>query len=1089
MTETMIHLREIAGRASRLAERQHDAYTFVTREKTAEKIAQRLEKWSQAVAKGEPERLRLHLDAADYTLDELEPLFGDVVLAEEALLPDWTAVIREIVHEASQTNLAHLLIGESHPAFVTGEPTPFEDLLLPILTVARRRLEVSCSAPRPCLEAAEAQLLIQLQRITTPTLNRTFWLYRVRRKPILAMFGPKHLARDERDEQGELRREQYVAFVQEMLTPEKLWPFLTEYSAMARLLAETVLRWVTVMGEFYSRLAHDLPTLQTKFSQTLHQVTALSLGLSDSHLGGRSVIIVTFDGDFKLVYKPHSLAIEQAYQTFVEWVNGDAELLPLATLNVLDCQSHGWVGFVQHAACHDEAAVKRYFERSGMLLCLMYVLSGTDYHIENIIVNGEQPIPIDLEMIFYPPTAMGIGNETQSESSSPTVLNSLMLPFGLSSRLQGMDISFFGASADKAAPITQNVLHNINTDSMRWEDKEIMLETIETPTHLLYLEANGQKQVQNSYQHRADILRGFEKMYRFLLARQALLLNEGSPLEPFNGLKIRFLARATQLYFRLLVNSFEPDVLREGMDRYVYLKQLGRGYTQEDANARRFARLLDEEHQALTETDIPFFEMTTDSLHLTTPDGQTIKNAFARSGYDHVRGIVAGLSEADLAQQRFLIRQTLVAKGMDDESTDARLFPTSTRKTTSQGDAAQPADFLAAAEEIAEMLMQTAVYDGQRAAWTQIDFTPDGAGFANFVEDHLYSGRGGIALFFAALASVNGENSVMYRRYAYAALAESRERLAQGQRTHFLQPGIGAAVGAGSLAYVFLRCANWLEDDDLLEEAKKFALLMTPELIAQDEILDVLAGAAGAILSLLPLYAQRQDRAILGRLIACADRLVETQQPSEQGGAGWVTNRKMLTGFSHGAAGISYALLKMFELTGNGRYLQAAKAGIAYEQTQFVPEANNWQDLRTDDERMMTAWCNGAAGIGMARLAGQPIFDNEQVRADIVAGFAATETAVRKKTSKPVAHLCCGDIGLAEILQKSPDAGQRQVGLELATAVLKNAQLEGGYRILEGLPFDLPQPSFFQGIAGVGYTFLRLAQATAKPLPSVLLWE
>ena len=56
---------------------------------------------------------------------------------------------------------------------------------------------------------------------------------------------------------------------------------------------------------------------------------------------------------------------------------------------------------------------------------------------------------------------------------------------------------------------------------------------------------------------------------------------------------------------------------------------------------------------------------------------------------------------------------------------------------------------------------------------------------------------------------------------------------------------------------------------------------------------------------------------------------------------------EMLTGFSHGAAGIAYALLKLHEATGESSFREAALEAEAYETSVFLPEVSNWPDFRT----------------------------------------------------------------------------------------------------------------------------------------------
>ncbi len=53
-----------------------------------------------------------------------------------------------------------------------------------------------------------------------------------------------------------------------------------------------------------------------------------------------------------------------------------------------------------------------------------------------------------------------------------------------------------------------------------------------------------------------------------------------------------------------------------------------------------------------------------------------------------------------------------------------------------------------------------------------------------------------------------------------------------------------------------------------------------------------------------------------------------------------------LTGFSHGAAGMGYALLELYRATGDHRFRDGAEGAFAYERRLYNPDAVNWPDLR-----------------------------------------------------------------------------------------------------------------------------------------------
>jgi lantibiotic modifying enzyme len=95
------------------------------------------------------------------------------------------------------------------------------------------------------------------------------------------------------------------------------------------------------------------------------------------------------------------MGTEAAYHRLLAWLNERGAPLPFKVLEVLDRSTHGWVEFVEHLPCRDHDEARRYYERAGMLLCLIYVLEGTDCHHENIIASGEYPVLIDAETLMH----------------------------------------------------------------------------------------------------------------------------------------------------------------------------------------------------------------------------------------------------------------------------------------------------------------------------------------------------------------------------------------------------------------------------------------------------------------------------------------------------------------------------------------------------------------------------------------------------------------------------------------------------------------------------------------------------------------
>lgn len=207
---------------------------------------------------------------------------------------------------------------------------------------------------------------------------------------------------------------------------------------------------------------------------------------------------------------------------------------------------------------------------------------------------------------------------------------------------------------------------------------------------------------------------------------------------------------------------------------------------------------------------------------------------------------------------------------------------------------------------------------------------------------------------------------------------------------------IGGFNGWGGLAYTFSRLAALWRREDLWREAEKAAERIAG-LIERDEVLDIIGGAAGSIGALLGLYQSGQCTSVLNVATECGEHLLRRSRPAGAGIA-WPAAfgaRKPLTGFSHGAAGIAWALQQLADVTGEQRFFEATAGALAYERGLFDPEHRNWPDLR--DQQVGggdfgMAWCHGAPGIGLARLSSLPD-DDSLARMEIQTALEVTTGA------------------------------------------------------------------------------------------------
>ncbi len=114
------------------------------------------------------------------------------------------------------------------------------------------------------------------------------------------------------------------------------------------------------------------------------------------------------------------------------------------------------------------------------------------------------------------------------------------------------------------------------------------------------------------------------------------------------------------------------------------------------------------------------------------------------------------------------------------------------------------------------------------------------------------------------------------------------------------------------------------------------------------------------------------------------------------------------------------------------------------------------------------------------------MLDDPEIREEIRVALDAT----RSHPLTALDHLCCGNLGRAEILLHASRVLTRPAlsddALGVAGRVLRRAGVSGGFGCAPHAEPGLADPSFFRGDSGVGFTLLRLADPGGLPCPLLL---
>ena len=637
-------LRWLSARASSLYDRLDAPQCLIESEADERLVQARLQSWASCVTQhdgdGDFEKY-LRWNNLDFTT--VRHALASAGFREDASLPAWCKTLGEVVLGGSYAALAGVCDPE--------RPLPFETLFLPFVHLSLRRIhEAAGTTYAQLVPGAQADLARSLLETLAVAAKDALYLefvgYRMSAFAPLAPF----ICRE-----PDALYSQFIAHMQ----ASRLIAFYEKYPALARLLAVLTDLSTETAIEFLCRLKADLLEIGRLWGiEQPGPVVRLRDKISDPHRGGRQAIEVTFACGLHLVYKPRDMGMEAAYNGLVTWLNEHGSPVTLRPLRVLNLGTHGWVEFATYDACVDQSAVERYYRRAGALACLVYCLRGSDCHVENIVASGEYPILVDCETLVEPwPRVLDSGgNRDRRQVMVSRLMRESVLMGGLlpnptdSIAMEGLG-EIWGLGGESAASVIRQHWVNVNSDNMMIVSKQE-----QPPSWCNVPHVDGARAHVGA--HLESLVAGFQAMYRFMLARQPILLGDDGPLAPFRGRFVRFMFRATRIYTRLYGDTLQPAALRDGIAQSLKVEQLAQAFGGADQRPSSWP-LLACERRALLQGDVPYFGGRTDDTSLLLEDGSSIEGYFAEPSYQAVLRKMRQLSEADLTFQVSLMRSAL----------------------------------------------------------------------------------------------------------------------------------------------------------------------------------------------------------------------------------------------------------------------------------------------------------------------------------------------------------------------------------------------------------------------------------------------
>ena len=854
---------------------------------------------------------------------------------------------------------------------------------------------------------------------------------------------------------------------------------LTEYPVLLRLLSVLIRQWMDTTSEFMIRLGRDSPLICKKIAQIQvdNKIISVSGSLSDKHSKGRSVLLITLQDGEKFLYKPKFVTLENNFYELICSLNSISPPIDLRGMETLDMGAYGWTEFIENKSCKEISDFKNYYYRAGCLLAIFYILQGKDIHDENIVANGCYPIPIDLEVLFQSNSdVILIQNHPAFESlkiANSKISNSV-LSVGLLPNLgydESRKVYDVGGLNGNLISTNELVWENINSYNLSYK---IIQKTSSVHTNIPNFENVLYGTLSDNYEH---LINGF-KDYSFFITSNGKRIFEKFLNLNFKDNPIRTLKRPTAFYALLLKRLRNYKNFKSGFEWSVQSEFLCRYMSEDSQNNDVEWSNIKAEKEALLNLSIPSFNVTTESSETSTTS-HDVQGICSRQQSIYR---LENYSTQEILYQCDLIRWSLDSiiskKGSKIQNNKKNSIVLKSIPNNDEFNLLINYRI----DKIYHLLNSVSIRSYSSVSWIGLDWFDNSEIYKlNTLGNGLYSGNAGIAIFLAAYSKIREDKEALI--LCDQSLSVIKYHINSSSTKEWIKRiGIGAGSGAAAIIYSLATIFQISNKEEYFDLSTRVSEQIHKNLIKEDNFLDIISGSSGLIMALLKLHKISNNEQLIDIATYCGHIICLKIQDRINSG------KVLLNGFSHGLAGISYSLMKLYEISNEIKFYKISKELINLENDTYNPEYSNWPDKRVRpmvyDE---SKWCHGACGIGLSRagLLKIKLFQDDK---DLINDLSMSLNASNIYWPSDNMTLCCGSTGNIELLNSAgrlPNSKEHSNSAQIRLyEILKNydelSLLTWG---MNGEAYNL---GFFQGVSGVGYSLIR---TNDKSLPNIALFE
>ncbi len=867
--------------------------------------------------------------------------------------------------------------------------------------------------------------------------------------------------------QGTDTKEEYDYFMNKIVDDNWISGLEQKYPIMTRSIEEVIESAVLLYSDAINSLNNDKYEIAQKLchNHSFNKIEKIQGDIADSHCEGKSVLRIYLNNGYQIIYKPHNIENEKVFQSFMAHM-GKMVNTNMYSLAMIERNNYGWVECVDNKPCTNQEQVQDYYKRMGIYIFAFYLLGTNDIHNENIIASGEYPVIVDLENIVGAPIdleGLDIVERIQLFLKNSVLYSGALPSFKWSREGANVNISGVGGNGRNELPFKMPKVINEGTSEIKITfyhpsfDQQANVPTL-----------NNKKL--NPACYLTQILEGFRLAYDKTVENKSKVK---SWLGEFENLKSRYLLADTQRYAMCLNSSYNPLLMDDGAKRQMYLYTMWYG---RDMNSRIDKEIVESEIRDLLGHDIPYFYFKVSGTGVYDSRGKEIKTYFNKNPYLSLLDKVDCLNKKDRNHQSELIEMTIKLQERTENSLMNANIPINI--VNRYGKFASKDKLLHVSEKIGDSLINNSVqFRSGDIGWYMASVTTRGEFSWKIqpIDMYMYGGVMGINMFFHSLCCYIKQSK--YRNVTKVLdgqLFAYTDNLFERKKPKL---STGIYNGEASILKGYLHIYQMTGAKKYLEYAEKHARIVK-QCMSREENFDLLDGLAGAVVGLMELYAVKNSEEILEAAAEGGNKLLDCAVLTPQGMC-WKNRLDdvPLLGISHGTAGIMIAFAKLYEATGQQKYYDAMAASLAYENANYDEELNNWIDFRANPDKRKeadtVAWCHGAGGVLMSRLAILNVV-KDKLKDVVCRDIERAVSKLEDKWMREGLCLCHGSCGNLLMLKKYADVMEDK---EMKKRILEYAgQLASLIEKEEWLLQEKYNPGLMNGYTGVGMSMLMLSE-------------